>query len=41
MVVLTSSRDRPDLEPLLRQSAAQGFVEKERLSADALAALLP
>jgi DNA-binding NarL/FixJ family response regulator len=40
VVVLTSSRDRRDLEPLLRQSAAQAFVEKERLSADALAALL-
>jgi DNA-binding NarL/FixJ family response regulator len=40
VVVLTSSRDPRDLEPLLRQSAARGFVEKERLSADALAALL-
>jgi two-component system nitrate/nitrite response regulator NarL len=40
VIVLTSSRDRRDLEPLLRQSPAWGFVEKERLSADALAALL-
>jgi DNA-binding NarL/FixJ family response regulator len=40
VVVLTSSRDRRDLEPLLRHSPARGFVEKERLSADALAALL-
>jgi two-component system response regulator EvgA len=35
-VVLTSSHDRPDLESLLRQSPVRGFVEKERLSADAL-----
>jgi len=40
MVVLTSSRDRRDLDPLLRQSPARGFVEKERVSADALAELL-
>lgn len=40
VVVLTSSRDRRDLEPLLRQSAVRGFLEKERLSPDALAALL-
>ena len=39
MVVLTSSRDRRYLE-LLRHSAARGFVEKERLSANALAELL-
>jgi DNA-binding NarL/FixJ family response regulator len=39
-VVLTSSRDRSDLEALLRQSPARAFVEKERLSADLLAALL-
>jgi len=40
MVVLTSSRDRRDLDPLLRQSPARVFVEKERVSADALAELL-
>jgi DNA-binding NarL/FixJ family response regulator len=40
VVVLTSSRDRRDLELLLRASPAQGFIEKERLSADTLAALL-
>jgi CheY-like chemotaxis protein len=39
-VVLTSSRDRSDLELLLRQSPARAFVEKERLSADLLAELL-
>jgi DNA-binding NarL/FixJ family response regulator len=40
MVVLTSSRDRRDFEPLLRLSPARGFVEKERLSAEALAEVL-
>ncbi|MDP9286383.1 MAG: response regulator [Actinomycetota bacterium] len=40
VVVLTSSRDRRDFEPLLRQSPARGFVEQERLSADALAELV-
>jgi DNA-binding NarL/FixJ family response regulator len=40
VVMLTSSRDRRDLEVLLRQSTARGFVEKERISADLLAALL-
>lgn len=40
VVVLTSSRDRRDLELLLRTSPAKGFIEKERLSADTLAALL-
>ena len=40
VVVLTSSRDRSDFAPLLRQSRARGFIEKERLSADALADLL-
>ena len=40
MVVLTSSHGRWDLEPLLRQSSARGFIEKEHLSADALAGLL-
>jgi DNA-binding NarL/FixJ family response regulator len=40
VVVLTSSRDRHDLAPLLGDSLARGFIEKERLSADALAGLL-
>ena len=40
VVVLTSSHGREDLEPLLRQSSAHGFIEKEQLSADALAGLL-
>jgi two-component system nitrate/nitrite response regulator NarL len=40
VVVLTSSRDRHDLAPLLRESRARGFIEKERLSAEALAGLL-
>jgi DNA-binding NarL/FixJ family response regulator len=40
VVVLTSSRDRRDFDPLLRQSPARGFVEKERVSAQALAELL-
>ena len=40
VVMLTSSRDQRDLEVLLRESPARGFVEKERLSADLLAALL-
>jgi DNA-binding NarL/FixJ family response regulator len=31
-VVLTSSRDRRDLEPLIRTSAARGFIAKEKLS---------
>jgi CheY-like chemotaxis protein len=39
-VVLTSSRERRDFEPLLRESPARGFIEKERLSAGALAELL-
>jgi DNA-binding NarL/FixJ family response regulator len=39
-VVLTSSSDRCDFEPLVRESPARGFIEKERLSAEALAALL-
>lgn len=39
-VVLISSRDRRDFELLLRQSPARGFLEKERLSAAALAELL-
>ena len=32
VVVMTSSRDRRDLEPLLRASAVRGFVPKEQLS---------
>jgi CheY-like chemotaxis protein len=40
VVVLTSSRDRRDFESLLQQSPARGFVEKERLSAGALAELI-
>ena len=40
VVVLTSSHDRRDFEPLLRESPARGFIAKERLSADALADLL-
>ena len=39
-VVLTSSRDRRDLEPLLRQSPAVGFIAKERLSDESLQELL-
>jgi DNA-binding NarL/FixJ family response regulator len=39
-VVLTSSRDRRDLEPLLRASPARGFIAKERLSGRSLAELL-
>ncbi len=35
-VVLTSSRDGRDLEPLLRQSPAVGFIAKERLSDESL-----
>jgi hypothetical protein len=34
--VLTSSRDGRDLEPLLRQSPAVGFIAKERLSDESL-----
>lgn len=36
-VVLTSGRDWPDLEPLIRASAARGFIAKEELSPAALA----
>ena len=39
-VVLISSRDRRDFESLLRRSPARGFLEKERLSAAALAELI-
>jgi DNA-binding NarL/FixJ family response regulator len=40
MVVLTSSRDRRDLEPVLRRSAAHGFLHKEELTAAALARII-
>lgn len=40
VVVLTSSRDPGDFRLLLHESAACGFIEKERLSADALIELL-
>ena len=40
IVVLTSSRDRRELEPLIRQAPARGFIPKERLSAEALAELI-
>lgn len=40
IVVLTSTRDRRDLEPMLRRSAARGFVAKDELSAAAIAELL-
>lgn len=40
IVVMTSSRDRRDVEPLLRSSAVRGFVPKERLSPAALTELL-
>jgi hypothetical protein len=40
MVVLTSSRDRRDFAALLQSGPARGFIEEERLSADALAELL-
>lgn len=39
-VVLTSSRDGRDLEPLLRQSPAVGFIAKEGLSEQSLRELL-
>ncbi|MFL5925987.1 MAG: response regulator [Gaiellaceae bacterium] len=40
VVVLTSSRDRRELELPLARSSARGFIPKERLSSEALAALL-
>src|SRR4051794_27680668 len=40
IVVLTSSRPRRDLEPVLRRSDAHAFLPKEQLTAPALAALL-
>jgi DNA-binding NarL/FixJ family response regulator len=39
-VVLTSGRDRRDLEPLIRASAARGFIAKEKLSPAALGEFL-
>ena len=39
-VVLTSSRDRRDLEPLLRETPARGFIAKERLADASLGELL-
>jgi two-component system nitrate/nitrite response regulator NarL len=39
-VVLISSRDLNDLEPLLEQTPVRGFLAKERLSALTLAELL-
>ena len=40
VVVLTSGRDRRDLEPGIQESAARGFIAKERLSASALGEFL-
>jgi two-component system response regulator EvgA len=40
LVVLTSSRDASDFGPLVRRSGAVGFVAKNELSGEALAALL-
>jgi DNA-binding NarL/FixJ family response regulator len=39
-VVLTSSRDRAELEPLVAGSGARGFVAKDELSREAIEALL-
>jgi CheY-like chemotaxis protein len=39
-VILTSTLDRRELESLLRTSPARGFIEKEGLSAAALAELV-
>jgi CheY-like chemotaxis protein len=39
-VVLTSSRDRRDLAPLIRESPVRGFLAKERLSDESLGELL-
>ena len=39
-VVITSSRDASDFGPLIRRSGALGFVPKNELSGEALAALL-
>ena len=38
-VVLTSSRDAADYEPLLERSGARGFIGKAELSGAAIAAL--
>jgi hypothetical protein len=40
VVVLTSSRDIRELEPLLDGSPARGFIAKELLSAETLAAVV-
>jgi DNA-binding NarL/FixJ family response regulator len=40
LVVLTSSRDRSELDPLVPDSAARGFVPKDELSREAIEALL-
>jgi DNA-binding NarL/FixJ family response regulator len=39
-VVMTSGRDGRDLEPLVRASAARGFIAKERLTPLALTELM-
>jgi DNA-binding NarL/FixJ family response regulator len=39
LVVLTSSRDRVELEARLTQAPAAGFLQKDELSADRLAAV--
>ena len=39
-VVLTSSRDAADFGPMVRRSGALGFVPKDELSGEALAAIL-
>ena len=39
-VVLVSSRDRSDYEPLIAGSGARGFIPKDELSGASLAALL-
>jgi len=40
-VVLVSSRDACEYGPLIEQSGARGFVAKDELSGEAVAALLP
>jgi DNA-binding NarL/FixJ family response regulator len=40
VVVLTSGRDPRDIEPLVGECAARGFIPKERLSAASLGELL-
>jgi len=39
-IVLTSSRDRAELDPLVPASAARGFVPKDELSREAIEELL-